>query len=199
MGVLYFSFERYINDIEMYLEEHCPGIELELVSFQPPQLEKALEHGEVDIAVTLSYDDAPIAGYDKRIFAREGLSAAVSTEHPLAERESISLTDLSGETIVLMRDEPDYNAAVMKLLAANGVEPAAYCYASQVDTTFQEIRKRNGITLFPVQMDYLKKRGVSFVDVEDAGEKIRMAVIFKDSGQTALARTAADAICEMYS
>lgn len=198
MGVLYYSFESYINDIEHTFNEQYPDIELSILSYQPPQLQKALERDEIDLAITLVYDDDPMPGYEKRVFQWEGLTAAMDVTHPLAQRDCVTLADLSGETIILMKDEPDYNVYIQKLLSSNGIVPGQYCFASQVDTTFQEIRRKNGITLFPRQMDYLQKRGIAFVTVADEAARMGMAVVYKSGIKNPLTDFAGRIIWQMY-
>jgi DNA-binding transcriptional LysR family regulator len=70
-----------------------PGVEITLAQGNSDQLVEALQAGRLDAAI-ISVPGAAPAGIELHVVADEPLVAAVSTDHPLATRATISVRDL---------------------------------------------------------------------------------------------------------
>lgn len=82
--------------------EH-PDLSVQFTEAEPPESVAALRNGDIDLAVAFSYDGSEIArGEDLEGFAvhplvEEEVRVALPREHPLADQEVVSMTDLTEE------------------------------------------------------------------------------------------------------
>lgn len=78
-----------------------PGINIKIVEEQVFKLKEFVHEGTIDFAVSaLPVEDE----FDVTPFVEEELMVFVHTSHPLANKESVTLTDLKGESFVLFQD-----------------------------------------------------------------------------------------------
>lgn len=103
------------------LRLHFPDLNLELRSLATHEQEKALLHGEIDVAFTRPPVHASLRG---EVVLREPLMAFLPQAHPLVTRTEISPDDLQGQTLVI--PERKYAASLHDLthawLDAHGVQ-----------------------------------------------------------------------------
>ena len=82
--------------------EH-PDLSVQFAEAEPPESIAALRSGEVDLAVAFSYDGSDIArgedldGFVVHPLLEEEVRVALPSDHPLASKEVISMTDLTDE------------------------------------------------------------------------------------------------------
>lgn len=80
-----------------------PDLSVQFAEAEPPESIAALRSGEVDLAVAFSYDGSDIArGEDLEGFAvhpllEEEVRVALPRDHPLADQDVVSMTDLTDE------------------------------------------------------------------------------------------------------
>jgi DNA-binding transcriptional LysR family regulator len=79
--------------------------------------------GRLELAI--GFCTEPVEGTVCEVLRDEPAVVAVAADHPLADRESVALADLVGETFALVdgRDGAGYNRAVVELCRAAGFEP----------------------------------------------------------------------------
>jgi DNA-binding transcriptional LysR family regulator len=84
-----------------------------------PELDNALLDGEIDIAVSHLLPDRP--EYNSQPLKRERFVAVVGTSHPFAERGSVALKDLAGQTFCYARPVATaYHDKLTAVLAGTG-------------------------------------------------------------------------------
>lgn len=179
VGVLYYSLNTLLYPLFEQFREEYPGVDLKIVSLQPPQIMECFEQGKIDLGLTLHYDGISRypAQYKAREFYADRLIAAVHDSDPLAEKETVSLQDLNGKTVLLMDDEPDYNQYVRRLLAEEKVTPECFHSSLQIDTTFSDIRRKDAVMLLPKQMQQLHRDNIRFLSVEEQDPAMKMVYI----------------------
>jgi DNA-binding transcriptional LysR family regulator len=103
-----------------------PGITLEAVESWDTELTTALIAGDVDIGIGWHLG---IGGeLIRRVLRREPYVIVVAERHPLADRTSVALAELRGETFRFLprRFAPDYYDAVLAAVAGTGEEFAVW-------------------------------------------------------------------------
>lgn len=76
----------------------APDVEVEIRRMWLFHLEQALAEGEVDVAVTCGIVPDPPNGVSE-VICGEPLLVSIRADHPLAERDSVTLTDLAEQTL----------------------------------------------------------------------------------------------------
>ena len=97
-----------------------PRVRVSVVEGQTPQLEAALQRGEIELA--LLYDLALASDIEREVLALASPYALVAPDHRLAGRANIELVELAGDPMVLL-DIPQSAEYFRSLALAAGFEP----------------------------------------------------------------------------
>ena len=102
------SAARQINQLMIqYFSDHPQVLFRQRRVFDTDQVKALLDRGIVDFALT--FESLPAAEYDWTPLIKEQYYLIVSEAHPFAEREQISLKELTGERLLLNdSDSPEY-------------------------------------------------------------------------------------------
>ena len=127
-----------------------PLVEVEIVESTPPPLWDEIRAGRVDIGVGV----APLSGYDdlatEVVFEEVFDSAALSSEHRLAQRERLRLADLEGETYLTLNTAlTDFATRFLKTFADAGHVPARLREVDNVATGFSLVAAGKAWTMLP--------------------------------------------------
>ncbi|MCG7205078.1 LysR substrate-binding domain-containing protein [Streptomyces arenae] len=99
-----------------------PDIEIEVLEEETDQLVQALGAGRIDFALTYDLGLAPRTELHSETIARAPAYVIVPADHPLAGRETVELSELSAEPLVLL-DLPHSRDYFSSLVAATGTAP----------------------------------------------------------------------------
>lgn len=102
------------------LAQRLPGIETELVHGDQDSLIEHLARRTVDIALLYDIDVPP--ELQRTRLATTAAHAVVSAEHPLSERESVSLGELADEPMILLDIAPS-RVHTLELMSRLGIRP----------------------------------------------------------------------------
>jgi DNA-binding transcriptional LysR family regulator len=148
------------------VRERHAGLRLHVRQQSTRPLLDDVRAGTLDLAVGLCVQDP--GGLGSRRLKDEPVFVAVPGSHPLAGRGRISLADLAGETIALddPADGPDYNAAVLGVLAAAGVTPRTRAFATHHDAWQNAILHDGCVGLTVRSAIHSSHRGLLLLTVE---------------------------------
>ena len=166
------------------------GLQLRFESLAADEQVQLLRHCALDAGVVrLPLPDIDQLSID--VLGREPIMALVSDEHPYATRPQISLRDLAGKPILLMRrkinspvkdqirricDEADLTTEVVE-----SREPVV----ELLDSVRQELR----VALVPASMSYAQLPGVTFLPIQEPHASIGIGLLYRrDDNSPALAR-----------
>jgi DNA-binding transcriptional LysR family regulator len=129
----------------------------------------AILNGEVDVAFTRLRPDQ--ANLEIEIIARERRLLALPCDHPLAGRNSVSFSDLHGESFITNPAVPASGPPANWLLEqqGHGLPGNVAAQASSIQEILTLVASGRGICLVPapVAREY-QRDGVAYVDVDDA-------------------------------
>lgn len=110
----------------------APNVELTVRRMWLPDLQTAIPDGKVDVAITSGLVDEP-PGIIGEVFCAEPLVVALRPDHPLAQQDSVNLSDLEGEVLGVHSDDlfPAWSMGIRQVLDAAGVAPPT---AELIDT-----------------------------------------------------------------
>jgi DNA-binding transcriptional LysR family regulator len=124
LGVTLAGHDEWFALAEAFGERH-PAVELEVHSALTEPLQRRVVAGELDVAIVLEPNRLP--GLSYQLIREEPLSVWAHPEHPLAERDDVTLRDLEDARVVLVGGAggrtSGFNTTVRRLFADAGVTP----------------------------------------------------------------------------
>jgi LysR family transcriptional regulator, hydrogen peroxide-inducible genes activator len=129
------------------IRKSLPQLELRLYEYQTaPMLEK-LREGELDLGVLALPVD--LTGLEARELYREAFTVALPERHPLARRETLRVTDLRGEKLLLLEEGHCLREQALEVCGNAGVSEGEDFRATSLETLRQMVAAGAGVTLLP--------------------------------------------------
>ncbi|MEV0682201.1 LysR family transcriptional regulator [Actinosynnema sp. NPDC050436] len=129
-----------------------PALDVRLVELDPPPGMEAVSRGELDLAVTHDWDNAPLAVPDGLSRARLGDDFAdvlLPVGHPLADRESVVPEDLAGERWICQPEGTICHDWLVNTFRAAGMEPELAFRIGEYETQLALLERGVGVALLP--------------------------------------------------
>ncbi len=126
--------------------EH-PGVELEIHEDTTAQLLQKIAAMEIDLGIA----SLPLKGseFEVRPLFSEELLLAVPSQHPLAKRKSVSLSNLEAERFILMKEGHCLGAQTLEVCHQVKLEPNVVLRSAQIETIHALVAAGFGISLIP--------------------------------------------------
>ena len=129
------------------LRRSLPRLELRLYEYQTaPMLEK-LQAGELDLGILAL--PVELGGLESRELYREAFTLAVPERHPLAQRDTVRISDLQGERLLLLEEGHCLRDQALEVCARAGVSEGEEFRATSLETLRQMVAAGAGVTLLP--------------------------------------------------
>jgi len=144
------------------IRKALPHLSLMLYEYQTEPLLKHLRDGEIDIgimALPISQD-----GLESQKLYDEAFTVAIPNNHPLAEKSTIKVQDLKGQTLLLLEDGHCLREQALEVCSRVDVHEAEDFRATSLETLRQMVIAGLGITLLPenaVDAPFGSQRGMS--------------------------------------
>ncbi|RZA21252.1 MAG: DNA-binding transcriptional regulator OxyR [Lysobacteraceae bacterium] len=130
-----------------YLREHFPQLELLLVEEKSDVLVQRLRDGQLDAALLA----LPL--HDDQLHAQplfeEPFVFAAPRQHPLASKQSMTLAQLSDETLLLLEDGHCLRDQALDVCRLSGAQEKSGFRATSLETLRQMVSAGVGVTLLP--------------------------------------------------
>lgn len=153
LGVLYYDYTSYVEQIREVFREHYPGIRLHLHSYQPEQIEHDLLNRKIDAAFMYALDESGPEEIRFSPFLRVPYSIMYDKQHRLSEIRDIRFSDLNGEKILWPdADLPLTNTDrfMKEIFAENHVSMREYISFSNFDDVPFLLKDTGAIYLSPM-------------------------------------------------
>jgi LysR family transcriptional regulator, hydrogen peroxide-inducible genes activator len=177
------------------LRKTLPRLELRLYEYQTgPMLEK-LETGEIDLGILALPVDTE--GLEARELYTEAFTVAVPDQHRLAKRESVRVSDLEGETLLLLEDGHCLRDQALEVCSHVGTQEKQDFRATSLETLRQMVATGAGITLLPelaARGAYGNARGVTIRPFAKPTPVRQIGGVWR---KTSARRAAIDALCNI--
>ncbi len=136
-----------LPNVAARLRKQLPRLELMLYEYQTdPMLEK-LHSGEIDVGILAL--PVPLDGLDSYELYKEPFTVAVPSTHRLAQRNSIKVSDLDHETLLLLEDGHCLRDQALDICSSTHVHEKQDFRATSLETLRQMVAAGVGITLLP--------------------------------------------------
>lgn len=170
-----------VGKLAKLVRETHPGIGFELYSsnFAIPALDKVINK-EMEIGLG-RWNFIP-AGIDHRVIAYEDLVIAIHSNHPLADRQSVSMKDLVGEPFVTLPQDPGaiLRDHLVRLANTAGFVPSVVQVAPDTWTLVSLVAAEIGIALTVstvAENGYYP--GVIFLPLDDEKQPIQLQLVWR--------------------
>jgi DNA-binding transcriptional LysR family regulator len=154
-----------------------PQVEIMLREMGTSAQRKALRAGELDAAIIYARPEDEFAAQD---LTPEPLVAALPSDHPLAERESVAFKDLKDEVFVIASREIAetlYNS-ILAECADNGFQPKAVQDISTAQTGLGLVAAKAGVAVMPSSIRVLAREGVVLKTIRDTRIQARLTMLW---------------------
>jgi LysR family hca operon transcriptional activator len=130
------------------LRDELPKIEIKISSKHSPQLADGLATGKLDAAFLRPEEQYPDLVY--KVLISEPLIVVLPSDHRLASRETISLQDLAGETIIGMADQaPVLRSIIEDYIRRSGLDLEPTHRVEYLSMAMSLIASTRGVALLP--------------------------------------------------
>lgn len=129
------------------MKEHFPRLNLLLVEERTPELIRQLEAGTLDTALLAM----PVASdhFSNHTLFSEPFLLAVSSTHKLGERKQATISDMQGESVLLLEDGHCLRDQALEVCHLAGVGESANFRATSLETLRHMVASSDAITLIP--------------------------------------------------
>jgi DNA-binding transcriptional LysR family regulator len=181
---------RLLPELLASLRESHPDAAIEVRELTTPDQLEALRAGSLDLGLVRE----PVDGtrLSRRTLLVEPLGVSLPATHPLAGRESLTLSELAGDLFVCFPRPwaPSLHDVLVDALRERGIE-ARFEDSAQLSTTVGKVAAGEGITLSaPPWLDGVP--GIVWRPLTDVQIEIRTAAAWRASNRSPLLRALVD-------
>lgn len=190
------AVEELIADTLDHVRRHHPGTELRLLEADFADPLRSLRAGEVDVLIT----NAPVTEPDLvtgPVVASEPTVLAVPVHHRLADRTTVSLDDLGGETVLRAgrRPAPYWRDGPAAWVTSTGEDVHRGAAARTFQDLFAAIARGEGVC--PVAAHaaaYFRRPTIAFVPFDDTAPPVEWILTWRIGHDTQRVRTFVGAV-----
>lgn len=180
IGTLFFPL------IAKEFHEQYPNITLELLEHGAKHITAAVEDGKVDLGIiVLPADHQKFSVYP---FITEEFVLYTNMNHPLADRDSVSLHELHDEKFILFSNSFALHDRIIQECRNAGFDPAISYKSSQWDLIIELVSAELGITILPKsiynKLNHANIKAIPFVNTIPMWE---LGIITKKDGYVSFA------------
>ncbi|MFI7534430.1 LysR family transcriptional regulator [Streptosporangium sp. NPDC049376] len=162
-----------------------PGVEISLFEAASDRLVEEVRAGTADLALVGSAGTTP-EGLEALTVVREGLVAAVPYGHPLAERPSVTLRDLTAHPIVCMPPGTGLRTVFDRACAARDLTPVVALQASAADAVADLAARGLAVAVLSDSMAAWHRDRLAALTIEDAEVPALLALVWRDTHNPAV-------------
>lgn len=148
------------------LRQQHPDLSARLAELEPTESIAQLRHGDVDIAVVQDWPEEPLAvpgGISCALLLEDVLDVALPARHPFADRDTVTLDELSGEDWVGWPSDEICHGWLENTLRRNGIQRRVRHTASEHSTQLALVAAGLGVAIVPRLGRGPAPEGVRFV------------------------------------
>lgn len=145
------------------------GLEIQLLEMTTLEQVVALKDGRIDAGLgRIRIDDPAI---QREVLQEEPLIAAVGSADPLAQADSIALSDLMTHKLLVYPSQPrpSYADQVVAILRDHGLEHSEVEEVRDVQVALGLVASEAGLALVPSSMKHVQRYDITYVRVRDEG------------------------------
>ncbi|WP_330276281.1 LysR substrate-binding domain-containing protein [Lentzea sp. NBC_00516] len=165
------------------LRQRHPNLSARLAELEPDESIAKLRHADVDIAVVQDWPEEPLTvpdGISSAPLLEDVLDVALPAHHPLADRATVTLDELSGEDWVGWPSDEICHGWLENTLRRNGIQRQVRHTASEHSTQLALVTAGLGAAIIPRLGRGATPEGVRFVPLLPAPRR-RVFALWRNS------------------
>lgn len=139
---------EFFSKLISYYKEQYPYIEILLTEVGTKRIREEIETGELDIGLVCSVTSSN-ENLETIRFLKDPLQLIVHESHPLAQKKTVTLSDLSEEAFIIYRKDFILYDRIIEECSKVGFFPAIACETTQKDLFIEMVQAKLGIALLP--------------------------------------------------
>jgi LysR family transcriptional regulator, hydrogen peroxide-inducible genes activator len=179
------------------MRRSLPRLQLQLYEYQTaPMLEK-LHAGDLDVGILAL--PVELEGLESRELYREAFLLALPERHRLAAADTLRITDLKGETLLLLEEGHCLRDQALEVCSRAGTRESQDFRATSLETLRQMVATGAGVTLLPelsARGAYRSARGVALRPLAKPVPSRHIGAVWRRSTAR---RAAIDAVTKLIS
>jgi DNA-binding transcriptional LysR family regulator len=158
-----------------------PELEISLTELVPSQQLEALLAGKLDVGLVGPIEGKAPPGLKLECIAEERPMIGLPVDHQLADRPSLSLTQLRDEPFIFTSraNSPSYRVYLQRLCAQAEFTPRVVQEVDRARTGVQYVAAGFGISISAEHISRFPAPGVRFIPLRPAGPKIRYGLAWR--------------------
>lgn len=181
IGFLGYTEKIFMPYLIRCFGNNYPEIDLHLDQYNHGMLIELLENNELDIGFTLDFAVEKIDGFERKNIFTEKLSIVMSHDHPLAEKTSLKISDLTNENFIVLnkKESPQGFNKTLLICGNNGFSPNIVSEPRLLSTILLLVDSGMGIALLPESLKNNSSRTLRFIDIEGEDYQYKLIVTWK--------------------
>ena len=180
---------RYLSDYTM----KNPGVEVSIVEWPTSESLAGLRRGELDLAMVALSDRIDLTGLSHTVVRRERYALVVTQDHPLAERDSVSVGDLAQERFIVTRPGTGLRSCFDYVFAGRDVAPEIVIETNALSAMLALVADGAGSAILPPTIARQVPKNIRLVTLVDAPDFV-LAVLWLEGSHTKVVQRAIDLV-----
>lgn len=168
--------------------EQFPEVDLVLHEMSTPMQLKAFYNNSIDIG----FVRAPVIDSLITLLPvhQETCVAVVPRLHPLAQRSSISMDELSAERFILVERDvwPSWYDDILSKCYEAGFSPIIRQHVKEMQTIIGLVGAGVGVSIVPRSTENIQARDVEYVDIQGEAPQVAMSIAWRTDNDSALVK-----------
>lgn len=147
MGIPPLMGTCFFGNIIPSFKKKYPNINVQITEEGALRIDEMIENGDLDIALTLKSDCN--AHLKQKHFTTQRNVVLLHKDHPLANRDSLSIADLKEENFAIFNENFTLHRQIFNACLQAGFEPKITLLTSQWDFMAEVVSNQQGISILP--------------------------------------------------
>ena len=171
-------------------QEKLPNVRVALHDLSTGEMLEQLRNGKLQVALTVRLDSKILRGLEFVELARYPMRVAVARKHPLAESKTVSLDQVSRESLIAYNraDYPEYHTMLDKLFATVGRKPRIVEEHDGVSGIVLAVESGGGFALVPSCVECMVGSRLKLIPLSTAVPEVAVMAAWKKGALPASAK-----------
>ncbi|MCF0229625.1 MAG: LysR family transcriptional regulator substrate-binding protein [Parasporobacterium sp.] len=178
IGILYYSLDEYFKTILPAFRREYPQIVIDIKTYQPHEMYEDLLAGNIDICELFRGDFPGINDFVCHDTGKGNMIAMLRSDDPLSARESVSLKELSGHTLIELSDDRISKICTEDMLRKCGAHFENIRRAADIEEAAKILVQEGGVHLTGENCRKQSMPGISYITISDRNFKFQSCYIY---------------------
>lgn len=201
IGYLDAAVRNMLSETIHNYSDKYPNMKVTLNSFEVNELNDALKHDAIDIALCIAFPNSALSPnvYFRPLY-NDGISAFVSKDNPLAKKESIEFAELLDYPMILPSpvQYPSYASIISEKIADAPKKANIICDFTNIATALIMVESEMGVSILPTNVSN-SQTTACFLPIRDCNPVLQVGAMWKKNNATTGVEEFVSEICDIAS